>query len=105
MLIKEDKFVPRGQWRKGRVENVIQGKDGMIRGASLRVYLKDGKTIILKRPVQKLVPFEIQAAVKQEDKQEETRVADDNTNDAGIVRPRRNAALSGELIHKLAGQE
>ena len=46
MLIKEDKFVPGGQWRKGRVENIIQGKDGMIQGASLRVYLKDGKTII-----------------------------------------------------------
>ena len=77
----------------------------MIRGASLHVYLKDGKTIILKRPVQKLVPLEIQAAVKQENKQEETRVADDNTNDAGVVCPRRNAALSGELIRKLAGQE
>ena len=50
----------------------------MIRGALVRVYLKDGKTINLKRPVQKLVPFEIQAAVKQENKQEETRVADDN---------------------------
>ena len=82
VLIKEDKFVPRGQWRKGRVEHVIQGKDGMILGASLRVYLKDGKTIILKRPFQKLVLFEIQAAVKQENKQEETRVADDNTSDA-----------------------
>ena len=77
----------------------------MIQGASLCVYLKDGKNIILKRPVQKLVPLEIQAAVKQENKQEETRVADDNTNDTGIVRPRRNAALTGELIRKLAGQE
>ena len=77
----------------------------MIRGASLRVYLKDSKTIILKRPVQKLVPFEIQAAVKQGNKQKETRVADDNTNDTGIVRPRRNAALTGALIHELAGQE
>ena len=105
VLIKEDKVVPRGQWRKGRVENVIQGEDGMIQGASLRVYLKNGKTIILKCPVQKLVPSEIQAAVKQENKQEETRVADDNTNDTGIVRPRRNPALTGELIHKLAGQE
>ena len=105
MLIKEDKFVPRGQWRKGRVENIIQGKDGMIRGASLRVYLKDGKTIILKCPVQKLVPFEIQAAVKQENKQEETRAADDNSNDTGIVRSRRNAALTGELFRTLVGQE
>ena len=57
------------------------------------------------RSFQKLVRFEIQAAVKQENKQEETRVANDNTNDTGIVRPRRNAALTGELIRKLAGQE
>ena len=68
VLIKEDKFVPRGQWRKGRVENIIQEKDGMIQGASLRVYLKDGKNIILKRPVQRLVLFEIQVAVKHEKK-------------------------------------
>ena len=105
MLIKEDKFVPGGQWRKGRVENIIQGKDGMIRGVSLLVSLKDGKTIILKRPVQKFVLFEIQGAVKQENKQEETRVADDNTSNTGIVRPRRNAALTSELVCKLAGQE
>ena len=43
--------------------------------------------------------------MKQENKQEETRVADDNTNDTSIVCPRRNAALTGELICKLAGQE
>ena len=43
--------------------------------------------------------------MKLENKQKETRVADDNTNETGIVHPRRNAALTGELIRKLAGQE
>ena len=51
VLFKEDKFGTRGKWKKGRVENIIQGKDGIIRGASLRVHLKDGKTISLKKPV------------------------------------------------------
>ena len=51
VLFKEDKFGTKGQWKKGRVENIIQGKDGMILGASLHVHLKDGKTIILKQPV------------------------------------------------------
>ena len=44
----------RGRWRFGIVEQLIQGRDGAVRGAPLRA----GKSY-LERPVQYLYPLEL----------------------------------------------
>ena len=36
VLIKDDKPLPRNEWRIGRVIELIKGRDGLLRGAKLR---------------------------------------------------------------------
>ena len=50
---------PRGLWRVGRIEDVIQGPDGEIQSARVRVQSKTGRATVLKRPIQHLYPLEI----------------------------------------------
>ena len=57
VLIEEDK-VKRGFWKIGRVEQLIIGKDGVVRGAKVRKLVK-GKPDYISRPVQKLYPLEL----------------------------------------------
>ena len=50
-----------GLWRLGKVESLITGADGHTRGATVRVLSSGQSTTILKRPVQRLYPLEVQA--------------------------------------------
>lgn len=54
-----DEGHPRGLWRLGRVEDVMQGADGEVRGAYVKVSSKKGHTKVLRRPIQHLYPLEI----------------------------------------------
>ena len=55
-----DEVLPRLKWRKGKTERLIPGNDKLIRGAVVRVFQSNtGKSSLLKRPVQLLVPLEI----------------------------------------------
>ena len=47
-------------WRKGRVEKLIEGKEGLVRGTEIKVYhsTKDKITTRL-RPLQLIVPLEL----------------------------------------------
>ena len=58
VLIKDDSF-KRNFWKKGRVEQLVAGKDGSVRGAVLKVNTS-GRNSFIRRPVQKLVPLEVQ---------------------------------------------
>ena len=49
---------PRGYWKLARVEEVIPGRDGQIRGAVVRV-ISGGNTSVLRQPLQKLYPLEV----------------------------------------------
>ena len=57
VLIKEDN-VKRNAWRMGQVVELIDGKDGFVRGAKVRTCGR-GKPEILSRPLQKLFPLEL----------------------------------------------
>jgi hypothetical protein len=52
-VFEED--VKRNKWKLGVVEGLIKGKDGVVRGAKLRV-ITSGKPVHLSRPVQKWYP-------------------------------------------------
>ena len=60
VLVRDDTPKPRTQWKIGKVEELIIGRDGKLRGARLKVNTKHG-TSLIHRPVQKLIPFEIAA--------------------------------------------
>ena len=64
VLIQANKITPRNNWKRGKVEKLIVSRDSQIRGAVSRVYNKrKDSTFLLKRPVQKWIPFEIMRLV------------------------------------------
>ena len=57
VIVQEDN-VKRGYWKMAVVEELVAGRDGVVRGAKVRL-ARDGKTVFLSRPVQKLFPTEV----------------------------------------------
>ena len=58
VIIKDENYTPRNQWRQGRIINVVTGSDNLIRGTSIECVI-NGKKSIIQRPIQKLIPLEI----------------------------------------------
>ena len=85
------------EWRKGRVEKLIEGRDGLVRGAEIKVYqsTKDNITTILLQ-LQLVVPLEL-----HESNELDSEPANQEGNDP---RPRRMAAVNADLIKQLNDQ-
>ena len=64
---------PRGFWKLARVEEVIPGRDGQIRGAVVRVISGENASV-LRRPLQKLYPLEVSS--QTDDEKDERDVSD-----------------------------
>ena len=61
VIIHED-GLHRGLWKHGRVESLIKGKDGLVRGAVVKSTTpKKGNLTRLRRPLQRLYPLELGA--------------------------------------------
>ena len=59
VVLVHEENLPRGLWRLGRIENLMPGADGNIRGAAVRITSKgQGHPIIINRPIQRLYPLE-----------------------------------------------
>ena len=54
-----DENQKRNKWRLGKIEKLIAGKDGMIRGAKVKVAEQNKKPTVIMRPLQKLFLLEI----------------------------------------------
>ena len=76
----------RAQWKLGVVEDLITGRDGVIRGTKL----KSGKSF-LERPIQHPYPLELSC-----DKTIQTPPVTLNA-DAPVYRPRRDAAAAARF--------
>ncbi len=60
IVLIHDENVSRNYWKLGRVIRIIEGKDGIIRGVTLKTTTK-GNTYEIDRPIQKLYPMELKA--------------------------------------------
>ena len=92
VLVKGDR-TPRLSLRKGKVEKLTYGDDNLVRGADVRVYQdKLGKTIVIRRPLQLLVPLEGTNIIHN----------DNEENEPADEQPRRLASLNADLICQLS---
>ena len=89
VLIKDDNL-PRNMWKVGKVIKLIQGKDGITRGVTLKTITKGNKYEI-DRPVQKLYPLELKAKTCEEYQEKENN--DDELAGTMNERPKRRAAV------------
>ena len=87
----------RGDWKMGVVKSLVTGKDGVVRGAEVRVITK-GKPVHLSRPVQKLYPLEVRS---EGEGHRETGARNRDTGNPTRNVPRRNAALNSRCKSQL----
>ena len=59
VVLIHDEDKPRGLWRLARVQRLLAGRDGEVRGAVLHVPNRNGRPSTLQCPVQRLYPLEI----------------------------------------------
>ena len=107
VVVLKDDQTKRQFWKLARIEELIVGRDGNIRAAKVRVPNEKG-TSLLTRHLKHLVPLEVQSGNRvanpikeQQETAEAVKVQEtvvDNSN--CIDRPRRNAAVIGELRRK-----
>ena len=93
MLLKNDSTT-RCYWKLAKVEELSPGNDGRVRAAVVKTTSKDKRPVYLQRVVQHLIPIEVKAqpvVVQPVD-----QVVRDN-----IARPRRTAAVVGEINRQL----
>ena len=95
VVIVFEEGLPRGKWRLGRVNKVIPGKDGLIRGAQISVSNRNGGKVDLYRPLQKLYPLEVSAMTKTQNEPKEVQAAKP---------PRRAAAIDADWRRHMMDQ-
>ena len=93
VVLVYDEDLPRTLWKTAVVEDLIQGNDGLVRGARIRVKSGADKLSTLQRPVQLLYPLEINCD-KIPVHVATTTDAADNGSYAQQERPRRDAAVA-----------
>ena len=91
IVIVSDDSLPRGQWKLGIVQELLKGKDGMVRAATVKIASSDQQYSTLKRPIQLLYPLEIrcESSITQPVTTSAPEPAEDATEQ---VRPKRTAA-------------
>ena len=56
---------PRGLWKLAKMESLIQGADGLIRGATIRIHSSNKRSTLVRRPLQLLYPLEVHPLVEK----------------------------------------
>ena len=59
VLIKGEENVPHTQWHIGKANKLVIGKVAQVRGAAFVAISKTEEKTVSRRPIQKLIPFEI----------------------------------------------
>ena len=97
-VMDDEGKLPRSQWKLGKMEELIKGDDDAIQGAKRKVSSKGRRPVQISRPVQKLFPLEVRQVEPVPENAVVTQPA------GGVQRPRREAAVTGELRRRLVDQ-
>ncbi|CAB3994917.1 Hypothetical predicted protein [Paramuricea clavata] len=87
-------------WKLARVKELIKSQDGVVRAAKICVVNSAKERVIeLRRPIQHLIPLELKLSPDTEDVPPAIESAS-KEKESTIQRPRRTAAVVGELLRK-----
>ena len=103
VLVKGEEKVPRTQWSIGKINKLVIGKDAQVRGAELVVISKTGEKTVCQRPMQKLIPFEINTDRRElsNNKPVNDSKGADETHILNSKRPTRKAKEEGQYLREL----
>ena len=61
VVILKDDSTARVYWKLAKITELLEGKDGLVRAARITVLTAPGhgKTTVLQRPIQHLIPLEV----------------------------------------------
>lgn len=59
VILHDQKTTQRAFWKVARVAELVEGRDGEVRGARVLVVRDVGGKSLIKRPLQKLFPLEV----------------------------------------------
>ena len=102
VILKED-GTSRLFWRLAKIQDLIQSADGMTRAAKIRLVHGDkGKVTELRRPIQHLIPLELRMEPESSSQitEQVSIVPQTNIQTNNKGRPKRTAAVIGELVRK-----
>ena len=69
----ENETVSFGDIAVGKVESLISGADGQTRGSVVKLFSKKGRSVTIKRPVQRLYTLEIRSTARESELPVEAR--------------------------------
>ena len=98
VIVKEDN-VHHGNWRLARVEKLLRGTDGEIRGAEIVVADKNGKLSRMRHALQLLYPLEAKELCAKEPK--ELNVKHNFVEPVMHNKSKGEVALTENLLRKL----
>jgi hypothetical protein len=85
-------------WKLARVEELLRGADNQVRAAIVRVLEgKSDRTRLLRRSVNHLIPIEVKQEPEDTEKEKAVEQVEEEQTVESEARPRRNAAVIGEL--------
>ena len=61
VVVVHDEHLPRGLWKLEKIVSLMKGRDNLVRGATVKIGTKDGRKLLLNRPIQLLYPLEVQS--------------------------------------------
>ena len=104
VILKNDS-TSRAFWKLAKVEELLPGNDGKIRAAMVKVPRINGKSQLLKRVVQHLIPIEVQAESTDNQLPSDSSVPLQGSqpvvnSNPPTGRPRWNAAVRGEILRR-----
>ncbi|PFX14402.1 hypothetical protein AWC38_SpisGene21442 [Stylophora pistillata] len=100
--VAEERFDDKMLLVTGEVEELIPGTDGRVRAAVVKTTSRDKRPVYLRRVVQHLIPIEVKAINEVTHSTQPTIVQPDNqVMRDNIARPRRTAAVVGEISRQL----